>query len=111
MSGAIAAFVRLARPHQWVKNGFVLVGWLFGLFDWFDPVVTAFWLALDGLWFGALIGALFGLLMWLLTRGRRDFSSFTAMTAERYDLLVDEGVADEAARLLSTLTGLPATSV
>jgi 4-hydroxybenzoate polyprenyltransferase len=27
--------IRLARPHQWVKNGFVLVGWLFG-YGWRD---------------------------------------------------------------------------
>jgi hypothetical protein len=89
----------------------VLVGWLFGLFNWFDPVVNALWLALDGLWFGALVGALLGLLMWLPMRGRRDFSSVTGMTAERYDLLVDEAVADQAARLLSPLTGLPTTSM
>jgi 4-hydroxybenzoate polyprenyltransferase len=25
----IGALVRLARPHQWVKNGFVFVGWIF----------------------------------------------------------------------------------
>jgi hypothetical protein len=105
--GWVEAVVRGALTGALVG---VLVGWLFGLFDWFDPVVTALWLALDGLWFGALVGAGFGLLMWLLMHGRRDFSSVTAMTAERYDLLVDEVVADEAARLLSTLTGLPATS-
>jgi hypothetical protein len=88
----------------------VLIGWLFGLFNWFDPIVDALWLALDGLWFGALVGVLLGLLMRLPMDGRRDFSSVTAMTAERYDLLVDEAVADEAARLLSPVTGLPATS-
>jgi hypothetical protein len=78
-----------------------LVGWLFGLFDWFDPIVSAFWLAIDGLWFGALIGALFGLILHALQRGRRDFSSIAAMRANRYELLVDEQFADEAKRLLS----------
>jgi uncharacterized membrane protein len=77
-----------------------LVGWLFGVFDWTDPIVSAVWLALDGLWFGALVGALFGLLFHALLRGRRDFASFAAMKANRYDVLVDEQVADEAARLL-----------
>jgi 4-hydroxybenzoate polyprenyltransferase len=28
--GTLGALVRLARPHQWLKNGFVLVGLLFG---------------------------------------------------------------------------------
>lgn len=78
----------------------VLVGWLFGLFDWFDPIVSAFWLAVDGLWFGALVGALLGLISYLLLRGRRDFASVAAMRATRYELLVDEDVADEAVRLL-----------
>jgi 4-hydroxybenzoate polyprenyltransferase len=39
MSGALANYVRLARPHQWVKNGFVLVGWLFG-HGWSDAAIT-----------------------------------------------------------------------
>ena len=39
MSGTLAHWVRLARPHQWVKNGFVLVGWLFG-HGWTDPALT-----------------------------------------------------------------------
>jgi 4-hydroxybenzoate polyprenyltransferase len=32
-------FIRLARPLQWVKNGFVLIGWLFS-YGWRDPVLT-----------------------------------------------------------------------
>jgi hypothetical protein len=77
-----------------------LVGWLFGLFAWFDPIVSAFWLALDGLWFGALLGALMGLLLHALSGGRRDFSAVGGMRANRYDVLVDEAVADEAEHLL-----------
>lgn len=87
-----------------------LVGWLFGLFDWFDPIVSAFWLAIDGLWFGALVGALFGLLTYALLRGRRDFSSVSSMHANRYEVLVDEEVADEAARLITQLGRLAGTS-
>jgi hypothetical protein len=77
-----------------------LIGWLFGVFDWFSPVVTAFWLAVDGLWFGGLVGALFGLLTWAVFRGR-EFSSVSTIAAGRYDILVDDEVADQAARLLS----------
>ena len=86
-----------------------LVGWLFGVFDWFDPIVSAFWLALDGLWFGAIVGALLGLLSHAMLRGRRDFASIAAMRANRYDLLVDDEVADEAARLLAELSQPAAT--
>jgi uncharacterized membrane protein len=78
-----------------------LIGWLFAVFDWFDPVVSRGWLILDGIWFGALIGALFGLIAHALTRGRRDFTSVAAMQAEQYDVVTDDEVADEAARLLS----------
>jgi uncharacterized membrane protein len=79
----------------------VLVGWLFGVFDWFNPIVSAFWLAVDGLWFGAVVGSLFGFIMWLFMRGRRDFASVGGLQAERYDLHVDEEFANEAERILS----------
>jgi hypothetical protein len=82
-----------------------LIGWLFTVFNWFDPVIAQGWLILDGLWFGALVGAGFGLLLHALTRGRRDFTSVGGMQADRYDVLVDEAVADEAERLLADLTG------
>jgi hypothetical protein len=83
----------------------LLIGWLFTVFDWTDPLVARGWLILDGLWFGALVGALFGLLSHLLTRGRRDFTSVGAVQADHYDLVVDDAVADEAARLLGIRAG------
>ncbi|HEV7461000.1 MAG TPA: general stress protein [Solirubrobacteraceae bacterium] len=85
----------------------VLIGWLFGVFDWFNPVVASGWLALDGLWFGSLIGGLAGLLGHALTRGRRDFVSVGSITADAYDVVVDEEVADQAAALLSELDRPP----
>jgi hypothetical protein len=36
-----------------------------------------------------------------VTGGRRDFSSVAAMRADRYDVLVDAEVADEATHLLA----------
>lgn len=79
----------------------LLFGWLFGLFNWIDLVVASISLALYGLLFGAVIGALLGLLTHSMTGGRRDFASVSGMQASRYDLQVDEEVADEAARLLA----------
>ncbi len=80
-----------------------LIGWLFGVFNWFNPVVSSFWLAIDGLWFGALVGALMGLVVHALSGGRRDFSAIGGMRANRYEVVVEESVADEATRLLGEL--------
>jgi hypothetical protein len=79
----------------------VLIGWLFFVFDWFSPVVARGWLILDGLWFGALVGAAVGLIAHALLRGRRDFDSVVGMEADHYDVLVDQDVADRALALLS----------
>jgi hypothetical protein len=79
----------------------LLFGWLFGLFDWIDPVVTSLTLAIYGLIWGAVVGALLGLLVHAMTGGRRDFASVGGVQATRYEVMVDEEVADEAARLLS----------
>jgi hypothetical protein len=81
----------------------VLIGWLFSVFSWFDPVIGWGWLILDGLWFGTLVGALFGLVSHALLGGRRDFASVGAMRANRYELLVDDEVATEAERLISRI--------
>jgi hypothetical protein len=59
----------------------------------------AFW----GLVLGAILGAIIGLISHAASGGRRDFSSVGGMEAERYDVLADEEVAEEAQRLLSGL--------
>jgi hypothetical protein len=83
----------------------LLIGWLFGVFNWFTPLLAAFTLAVYGLVFGAVIGAIFGLVTHALQRGRRDFASVRAMTPTRYEVVVDEAVADEAKNLLAKMTG------
>jgi hypothetical protein len=83
----------------------LLIGWLFGIFNWFTPVLAAFTLALYGLVFGAVIGAIFGLVAHALQRGRRDFASVRVMTPSRYEVVADDAVADEAKDLLTKLTG------
>jgi hypothetical protein len=79
----------------------LLIGWLFAIFDWFDPIVRTGWLILDATWFGLLVGLAFGLLQHALLRGRRDFSSVPSMRARRYEVLVDARFADQARTLLS----------
>jgi hypothetical protein len=81
----------------------MLIGWLFAVLDWFDPVVSRFWLIIDGLWFGMLVGIFMGLIMYAFQRGRRDFDAVPTMTAETYDVVVDDPYADDARRMLSGL--------
>jgi hypothetical protein len=43
-----------------------------------------------------------GLIVYAMQRGSRDFASVTVMRPQRYELVVDDEVADQAARLLGT---------
>ncbi len=52
---------------------------------------------------GAVFGALFGFLTHSAQRGRRDFASVSGMQAERYELQVDEEVADRARETIGRL--------
>jgi hypothetical protein len=72
------------------------VGLLFGLLNWFDPLISGLLLGLYGVVFGAAVGALVGLLSQALASGRRDFSSARSLEAGRYDVLADAEVADDA---------------
>jgi hypothetical protein len=83
----------------------LLIGWLFAVFNWFDPIVASGWLILDAIWFGAIVGLIFGLVSHAMLRGRRDFSSVPSMRAELYEVQVDERFADEARALLAGDTG------
>ena len=76
-------------------------GFLFGLLGLTEPAVAGFWLALWGIVLGALLGALLGLGTKVALGGRRDFSSVAGMRADRYELVVDEEVADRAESLLA----------
>jgi membrane protein required for beta-lactamase induction len=54
---------------------------------------------------GAIFGAIFGALAHGAQGGRRDFTSVSGIEAERYEVQVDEAVADEAKRLLESMPG------
>jgi hypothetical protein len=79
-----------------------LIGWIFGLFNWIDPVVSALVLAGYGVIFGAIVGALFGLLMHALQGGRRDFHSVSGLKPTYYDVVADVGVAHRALQILTS---------
>jgi hypothetical protein len=71
--------------------------------DWISPVISALNLALYGILFGAIVGALMGVIFYALSGGQRDFASVSGTQAERYNVMVDAEVADQAERLLAGL--------
>ncbi len=80
-----------------------LIGYIFGLFSLITPLTSALVLAFYGLVFGAIVGAVIGAIGQALSGGRRDFSSVSGMQADHYNLMADDDVAAEAARLLETM--------
>jgi hypothetical protein len=83
----------------------ILVGALFallaGIFPWDSGSAEMLVYAVG---VGALLGSVSGALLHVaLSGGRRDFASRTRIEAERYELQVDDGSADEAKRLLDAM--------
>ena len=60
-------------------------------------------LVLYGLAAGALAGALLGAITHAATGGMRDFASVAGMQADRYEVVVDDDVADRAASILRSM--------
>lgn len=56
----------------------------------------------NGVIFGALLAGMYYVIE---SDGSRDFVSETSIVADRYEVHADEGVADEAKRVLSTMPG------
>jgi uncharacterized protein YqgC (DUF456 family) len=82
-----------------------LIGWIFGVFSWIHPLIAGLTLAAYGLITGAVIGAIIGLIIYATQRGRRDFTAIRAMQPSRYEVVVGEEVAGEAAQLLGARLG------
>lgn len=81
------------------------LGFLFGLFVgiFADSSTAPFELALYGLVFGAIAGAILGFAAHAATHGRRDFSSMTGLAATSYEVLVEQDGAQEAERLIAMI--------
>jgi Heat induced stress protein YflT domain len=79
----------------------VLIGWIFGLFNLISPLVASIVLAFYGLIIGAVAGAILGAITHASQSGRRDFDAVAMMVPSRFEIVVDEDVVDEAARLLA----------
>jgi hypothetical protein len=80
------------------------VGLLFGLlFGLFFNGPTFFGVVLYGLLAGVVFGASFGALGQWMQRGRRDFASVRATTADKYEVQVDHEVSAQAKQILAEL--------
>jgi hypothetical protein len=75
----------------------LLLALLFGFFTTGHSFIAV---ALVGLAFGALWGAVFGFVAHAATGGRRDFSSVRSFAARHYDLIARDGTADRARLVL-----------
>ena len=84
----------------------VLLGALISIFFVLDPSPAWGLVMLYGLVAGALFGAALGAIVHAATGGRRDFISAAGMEADRYDVVVDEELADRAAEILRSLDPL-----
>jgi hypothetical protein len=68
------------------------------------PVPLSVWgLLAYGVFVAADLGATFGALWHYLSEGRRDFASAAQTKADHYEVQVDDGYANEAQRVLSTM--------
>lgn len=79
-----------------------LIGWIFGIFNWVEPLITGLVLAGYGIVIGVVLGAIMGLLMHALQQGRRDFHAVSGLVPQQFDVVADVEVADQALQLLST---------
>jgi hypothetical protein len=79
----------------------VFVGVVFALFG----EGSALGLVISTALFGALFGVIWSMVGYASTRGRRDFSSVTAVVATRYEVLVEHRHAAAARELLARLPG------
>src|SRR5258705_11444543 len=78
-----------------------MIGWIFGLCNCIEPLISALVLAGYGLVFGAIVGALFGLLVHALQRGQHDFHSISGLRPKHYDVVSELEGADRALQLLA----------
>lgn len=83
-----------------------LLGFVFGVLSWVDPLISGLALAVYGFLAGALAGLVIGLLSHWLRAGRRDFSSIKSLRARGYDVVADSAeYAEQADRLLGLTSG------
>jgi Na+/proline symporter len=81
------------------------LGLIVGLFVAVFSEGSSDWaIILSGALWGIVVGAVFSVLMYAMTRGQRDFVSHQSLRADAYDVSVDNRHADEARTVLGRLS-------
>lgn len=78
-----------------------LTGWLLGVFDLLTSSLSTWWLTVNAAILGAMLGAVTALIGYVITRGRRSFSTTPTLHASHFDVLVDADLADQATRIVT----------
>ena len=85
----------------------IFIGLVLNFLGFGGPNRSFLALMLDGLLLGVIFGAVFALISYALSGGRRDFTSVGGMRADHYNLMVDPEQAEQAAALLSKMPDAP----
>jgi hypothetical protein len=87
-----------------------ILGLVAGLVFTLSPAPVLPLMVLYGIVSGGLLGALFGAVAHSLTGGERDFASVSGLDADRFEVVVDEELADRAIELLQRFGPRAATT-
>lgn len=92
--------------NRGLSNG-LSIGLLFGVMAmlFYPPQTNVYELAAIAVGVGVVISVVFALLGYLLTRGKRDFTSVTQTIATRYEVLCEHRVVMKARELLAEMPG------
>ena len=79
----------------------LLIGWLFGMANFWIPVIAGLLVTFYGLIAGGVIGAAVGWAYYALTRENRFLLTVSALQPGRYEVLADSEVASQAFSILA----------
>jgi len=85
----------------------IFIGLVLNFLGFGGPNRSFLALMLDGLLLGIIFGAIFSLITYALSGGRRDFTSVGGMRADHYNVMVDPELAEQARELLSKMPAAP----
>lgn len=79
----------------------LLIGWLFGMANFWIPVIAGLLVTFYGLIAGGVVGAAVGWVYYALTRQNRFLLTVSALQPGRYEVLAESDVANQAFSILA----------